>query len=29
MRVFVRCGKNFYGDVEGYQVMWGQILEVR
>ena len=29
MRVFVRGGKNFYGDVEGYQVMWGQILEVR
>lgn len=29
MRVFVRGGKNVYGDVEGYQVMWGEILEVR
>jgi hypothetical protein len=29
MRVFVRGGKNVYGDVEGYQVMWGDILEVR
>ena len=28
MRVFVRGGKNLYGDVEGYQVAWGNILEV-
>jgi hypothetical protein len=28
MRVFVRAGKNIYGDVEGYQVVWGNILEV-
>jgi hypothetical protein len=29
MRVFVRAGKNVYGDVEGYQVAWGGILEVK
>lgn len=29
MRVFVRGARNFQGDVEGYQVMWGNILEVR
>jgi hypothetical protein len=28
MRVFVSGGKNLYGDVEGYQVVWGSILEV-
>lgn len=28
MRVYVRAGKNLYGDVEGYQVAWGHILEV-
>jgi len=28
MRVFVRGAKNIYGDVEGYQVVWGNILEV-
>jgi len=28
MRVFVRGGRNLYGDVEGYQVIWGDILEV-
>lgn len=29
MRVFVSAGKNLYGDIEGYQVVWGNILEVR
>lgn len=29
MRVFVSAGKNLYGDLEGYQVVWGHILEVR
>ena len=28
MRVFVRGSKNFHGDVDGYQVAWGSILEV-
>ena len=28
MRVFVRGSRNLYGDVEGYQVAWGNILEV-
>ncbi|HEV2448095.1 MAG TPA: hypothetical protein VGS58_19325 [Candidatus Sulfopaludibacter sp.] len=28
MRVFVRGGKNLYGDVEGFQVAWGSILQV-
>ena len=26
MRVFVRAGKTLYNEVEGYQVIWGQIL---
>jgi hypothetical protein len=25
-RVFIRAGKNFEGDVEAYQIVWGQIL---
>ncbi len=29
MLVFVRGGKNLSGDVEGYQVIWGSILQVR
>jgi hypothetical protein len=29
MHVFVRGSKNLYGDVEGYQVAWGDILEIR
>lgn len=29
MSVFVRGSKNLYGDVEGYQVSWGNILEVK
>ena len=28
MRVFVRGSRNLYGDVEGFQVAWGNILEV-
>ncbi|MCX6623754.1 MAG: hypothetical protein NTY38_22350 [Acidobacteria bacterium] len=28
-RVFVRGGKNLYGEVEAYQVVWGAILDVR
>lgn len=27
MRVFVRAGKDMYGQVEAYQVVWGKILE--
>lgn len=27
MRVFVRAGRNLYDEFEGYQVVWGQILE--
>ena len=27
MRVFVRAGRNLYDEVEGYQVVWGSILE--
>ncbi|HWB86954.1 MAG TPA: hypothetical protein VG675_22615 [Bryobacteraceae bacterium] len=27
MRVFVRAGKNLYGEVEAYQIVWGHILE--
>jgi hypothetical protein len=27
MRVFVRAGKNVYGEVEAYQVIWGRILD--
>ena len=27
MRVFVRAGRNLYDEVEGYQVIWGSILE--
>ncbi len=26
-RVFVRAGKNLYGEVEAYQVIWGDILK--
>jgi len=26
-RVFIRAGKNLEGDLEAYQVMWGDILE--
>lgn len=29
MRVFVNAGRNLDGDLEGYQVVWGHILEVR
>lgn len=29
MRVFVRAGRNLYDEVEGYQVVWGSILEPR
>jgi hypothetical protein len=29
MRVFVQAGKSLYGDVEAYQVIWGQILQPR
>jgi hypothetical protein len=29
MRVFVRCGKDLYGQVEAYQVVWGQILDAK
>lgn len=28
LRVFVRAGRTWNGDVEGYQVIWGQILQV-
>jgi hypothetical protein len=27
MHVFVRAGRNLYDEVEGYQVVWGSILE--
>jgi hypothetical protein len=27
LRVFVRAGRNLYDEVEGYQVVWGSILE--
>lgn len=27
MRVFVRAGKDLYGEVEAYQVIWGRILD--
>jgi len=27
MRVFVQAGKSLYGEVEAYQVIWGQILQ--
>jgi hypothetical protein len=26
-RVFVRAGKDLYGEIESYQVIWGQILQ--
>src|SRR5215471_3806907 len=29
MRVFVRAGRDAYGDLEAYQVVWGTILEPR
>jgi len=29
MRVFVRAGKDLYGEVEAYQVIWGTILTPR
>lgn len=29
MRVFVRGGRSLYGDIEAYQVIWGEILEPR
>ena len=29
MRVFVRAGKDLYGQVEAYQVVWGKILDAR
>ncbi|HUK19524.1 MAG TPA: DUF5666 domain-containing protein [Bryobacteraceae bacterium] len=29
MRVFVRAGRNLYDEVEGYQVVWGRILQPR
>ena len=28
-RVFVRAGKNSNGQIEAYQVVWGEILEPR
>jgi hypothetical protein len=27
MRVYVQAGKSLYGDVEAYQVIWGQIFQ--
>jgi hypothetical protein len=27
MRVFVRAGKSLYDEVEGYQIIWGRILD--
>lgn len=27
LRVFVRAGRNLYDEFEGYQVVWGEILE--
>lgn len=27
LRVFVRAGRNLYDEMEGYQVVWGSILE--
>jgi hypothetical protein len=29
MRVFVRAGKDLYGQVEAYQVVWGKILDAK
>jgi len=29
MRVFIRAGRNIYDQVEGFQVVWGKILEPR
>lgn len=29
MHVFVRAGRNLYDEVEGYQVVWGSILEAK
>ncbi len=29
MRVFIRAGRNFYDQVEAYQVIWGRIFEPR
>jgi hypothetical protein len=29
MRVFVRAGRNLYDEVEGFQVVWGGILQPR
>ncbi|HJT88617.1 MAG TPA: hypothetical protein VJ732_12195, partial [Bryobacteraceae bacterium] len=29
MRVFVRAGRNYYDEVEAYQVVWGGIFEPR
>ena len=29
MRVFIRAGRDLYGQVEAYQVIWGKILEPR
>jgi len=26
-RVFVRAGKDIYGEIEAYQVIWGAILQ--
>jgi len=28
-RVFIRAGRNFEGDLEAYQVVWGEILPAR
>ena len=28
-RVYVRAGRNIYGEIEAYQVVWGTILTVR
>jgi len=27
MRIFVRAGKDLYGELEAYQVIWGSILQ--
>jgi hypothetical protein len=29
VRVFVRAGKDLYGQVEAYQVIWGKILNIK
>ncbi len=29
MRVYIRAGRNLYGEIEAYQIIWGEILEPR